>query len=195
MANAKFTERLRAAWRSILDKESTRLVQCKTGSLFSPVYRSGKYEWVKVMDSDGLLVADRKVHPGEGAAPSAEVNLLLGVVLQSEDATAQGKPNPIGKAALAHIPNGIWIDTQEEDAGRRRLDRVLVLFLLPRGAAPNKQPKFATAKRNVLNASDIMPDAVSLEVRRGASATQIAKAIEKEVRPFLFGRGRPASAT
>jgi hypothetical protein len=161
-----------------------------TGSLFSPVYRKRNYRWAKVMDSDGLLVSYRKVHAGEGGAPVTDVRLLLGVVVQSEDSTSQTKPNPLGKAALPSVPNGIWVDLKGE--GRRRIDRVLVVFVLPEGAAPSRRKRFMTAKRNVENAADLMLHAVAVApVRRGASAGSVAAAIMKLARPFLVGAGRP----
>jgi hypothetical protein len=86
------------------------------------------------MDSDGLLIARRSVKSGEGGTPKNKVEILIGVVIQSEDTTSQTKPNPIGKAALAHIPHGIWADIKGD--GRRRLDRVELLFVLPKGTTP-----------------------------------------------------------
>ena len=118
MPNVKFTTRLSDAVHSLETGSGIRSVPCRSGSLFSPVYRDGKYKWIKVMDSDGLLIARRRVHPGEGGDPSTPVSLLLGVVVQSEDATSQTKPNPLGKAALSSVPYGIWVDTND---GRQRL--------------------------------------------------------------------------
>ena len=193
MPNAKFTSRLSSALGRLQTDPSLRAVKCRSGSLFSPIYRAGKYVWVKVMDSDGLLVARRKVDEDGSSQPSSAVSLLLGVVFQSEDATSQTKPNPIGKAAISHVPNGIWVDLRDSSPGRRRLDRVLVVFVLPKGAAASRRAKFVIARRNVLNASDMMPDAVSVEVPRGANARAVAEVIRQEVRPFLVGRGRPRS--
>jgi hypothetical protein len=121
------------------------------------------------MDSDGLLVSRRPIHAGEGAADSSATFLLVGAVIQSEDATSQTKPNPLGKASLGHIPNGIWIGIANE--ARRRLDRIQIVFVLPKGVAPWRQSKFQTAKRNVENAADMMPDAITVEVPRGISRT------------------------
>ncbi|MCC6867662.1 MAG: hypothetical protein IT522_02460 [Burkholderiales bacterium] len=167
-------------------------VASKSRSLFSPIFRSRKYIWVKVMDSDGILLSERKVHSGEGGDPAAEVSLLLGVILQSEESTSQTKPNPVGKASLAHVPNGIWIDVV--NGGRRRLDRLLVIFVLPKGAAMKHQRAFATAKRNVENAADMMPEAVTIAIPRGASSSKIEAALKKTARPFLIGAGRPKGA-
>lgn len=167
------------------------LLPTTSGSLFSPVFSSGAYRWAKVMDSDGLLIAARPVAEGEGGAPAEPVELLVGVIVQSEEATSQTKPNPLGKASLAHIPNGIWVDLEED--GRRRLDRVLVLLVVPKGAAPKHQKKFATAKRNVENAAALMPDAQSLAVNRGRSAAKLQADLKATVRPFFKGPGRPRS--
>lgn len=191
MANSRFTKRLRQA----VDGDAAAAIpalRIRSGSLFSPIYRDGKYVWVKLMDSDGLLVKRRRVHSGsEGAPPRSAVSLTLGVVIQSEDSTSQTKPNPFGKAAIGHVSNGIWVDLT---SGRRRLDRVMVLFVLPKGTAQGKQKAFLTAKTNVRNAADVMPDARTLELPKGASAAQIATALIDEVRPFLNGRGRPKGA-
>ncbi|MCC6808784.1 MAG: hypothetical protein IT381_15265 [Deltaproteobacteria bacterium] len=187
--NSKFTKRLRAATHAVQDKMS--LVPHDSGSLFSPVYRSGnKYVWAKLMDSDGLLLGRRAVGAGEGSVPASDVELLLGIVVQSEDATSQTKPNPLGKAALSHIPNGVWTDVS--DRGRCRIDRVLVLFVLPKGTAAKRRKKFETAKRNVENAAELMPDAEILVISRGASAAQMSKLLQKVAGKFLRGRGRPA---
>jgi hypothetical protein len=59
------------------------------------------------MDSDGLLVSARKVNSGEGIAPTDIVELKLGVILQSEEATTQTMPNPIDRASPAHLPSGV----------------------------------------------------------------------------------------
>jgi hypothetical protein len=186
--NIKFTSRVRSAVESLWTDGDLKLLKLRSGSLFSPVFRSD-YEWLKVMDSDGMLVAPRKVKNREGANPTSEIELLIGVVIQSEDATSQTKPNPIGKAAIGHVVNGIWVDVENE--GRKRLDRIHVLMLLPKGAAPKQQKPFATAKRNVENAADMMPDCETLIVSRGISGDELAKTIKKTVRPWFKGRGRP----
>jgi len=141
------------------------------------------------MDSDGMLVARRQVIKGEGASPPNEVELLVGVILQSEDSTSQTKPNPLGKAALNHIPNGVWVDVENDE--RRRLDRVHVLLVLPKGVAPKNAARFKTAQRNVENAAAFMPDAESMEIPRGASAALMREALLKKVRRHFKGRGRP----
>jgi hypothetical protein len=190
--NTKFTTRARAAVAKLWADADLSLLQLQSGSLFSPVFRNGDYEWVKLMDSDGTLVAPRKVKTGEGTDPVQEVELLIGVVIQSEDASSQTKPNPFGKAAIGHVRNGVWVDIEAE--GRRRLDRVHVLMLLPKGAAPKHQKSFATAKRNVENAADLMPDCDVLEVPRGIRGDKLYSAIKTRVRPWFKGRGRPKAS-
>jgi len=187
--NIKFTTRVRNAVDELSNDASLDLMVLKSGSLFSPVFRNGDYEWIKVMDSDGVLVGQRKVKNGEGANPTEEIGLLVGVVIQSEDATSQTKPNPLGKAAIGLVWHGIWVDVQNE--GRRKMDHVHVLMLLPKGAAPKYQKSFATAKRNVENAASMMPDCATLIVSRGIGAQELATTIKKKVRPWFKGRGRP----
>lgn len=189
----KFTARLRDATDVIVSDASMKCIHAKTNCLYTPTYFNGKYVWIKLMDSDGTLLSTRPVHSieGEGASPSVESRLLLGVILQSEDATSLTKPNPLGKASLHHVPNGVWIDTHHGD--RRRLDNFVVTFVLPKGAAHKDKKRFERSRKNVVNAATVMPNAVWVEVERGRSASSIAEVLRKELRPFLVGRGRPRS--
>lgn len=187
--NSKFTKRLGVSVEALHTESDLGLLPLRSGSLFSPIFQNGKYRWAKVMDSDGMLVARRQVIKGEGASPPNEVELLVGVILQSEDSTSQTKPNPLGKAALNHIPNGVWVDVENDE--RRRLDRVHVLLVLPKGVAPKNAARFKTAQRNVENAAAFMPDAESMEIPRGASAALMREALLKKVRRHFKGRGRP----
>ena len=190
--NVKFTGRVKATVKELAKDSELQLVPVRSGSLFTPILRGDNYEWVKVMDSDGTLAGPRKVTAGEGAEPESEVELLIGVVLQSEDTTTKTKPNPIGKASLGHVKNGIWVDVAKE--GRRRLDRVHVLMVVPKGAVPKLQKDFLTAQRNVLNAADMMPDCEVLIVERGVSASDLVKEVKKKVRKNFKGRGRPKAS-
>lgn len=187
--SSKFTARLGDAVDVLHEDTDLGLLPLSSGCLFSPILEKGRYRWAKVMDSDGTLVAPRGVSDGEGGKTRKQVELLVGVVLQSEDSTSQTKPNPLGKAALSHIPNGIWIDVEKE--GRRRLDRVHVLLVLPKGVAPQHAKDFKTAQRNVKNAAAFMPDAESIEIARGTSAKDMAGLLRNKIRPYFKGRGRP----
>lgn len=131
MPNVGFATRLRRAVEDVALEAALSPVHTRSGSLYSPVYRDGKYVWAKVMDSDGLFVTERIIHDDEGAALPFASHLLLGAIIQSEDSTSQSKPNPLGKASLGHVPNGIWVNTT--DGRRRRLDRVQIVFVLPKG--------------------------------------------------------------
>jgi hypothetical protein len=188
--NVKFTRRLGAAIHDLGKIESLGLHACVSRSLYSPVAMPrGQYAWAKIMDCDGLLVGERQVKQGEGADTTRPVTLRFGVVIQSEDATSQSKPNPLGKASLSHIPNGVWVNLKK--AGRVRLDRVLVVFLLPKGATPAHAAKFSTAKRNVENAAKLMPDCKWRVLPRQASASLMATELERITRSFIKGPGRP----
>lgn len=189
--STSFTSRLRDAINLMVEGPSMKCSRTKSNCLFTPLYRNGKYEWAKVLDSDGTLLATRRVHDGEGVSPKDTVNLLMGAIIQSEDATSLTKPNPLGKAALLHVANGIWVDMQGN--GRKRLDRAMVVFVLPEGAAHHDRKRFKVTRRNVLNASDIMPGVVTVQVPRGANTKEICDAVSTEVRPFLVGKGRPKS--
>lgn len=189
MTTTKFTTRASKSITKLLDDKDLSLIPTRSQCLYSPVQRGDHYVWIKLMDSDGTLVGPRLVTDGEGASPDSLVDLLIGVVIQCEDSTSQTKPNPIGKAAIEHARNGVWVDLLGE--GRRRLDRVHVLMVLPKGAAHGEKRKFATAKRNVTNAADLMPDCESLEVPRGISSDKLAKEVKKKIRAWFKGRGRP----
>jgi hypothetical protein len=186
----KFTERLNEALELFRDDVSFKEVSAQNRSLFTPVYREGKYEWAKIMDSDGILLGSRKIHNGEGGALDAEPELLVGVIIQSEDSTSQTKPNPLGKASLSHIPNGVWVNIENT---RKRVDKLIVAFVLPKGSSPEHRRAFDTARRNVLNAADMMPDAIAIEVSRGISAVNLKDKLAKELRAVLVGKGRPRS--
>jgi hypothetical protein len=185
----KFTKNLRNAVEQLIEDPDLGLWDTKSWSLFSPVFR-GDYIWIKVMDCDGLLVGPRRVKDGEGAKPAEDVNLTVGVVVQSEDSTSQTKPNPFGKAAICHTPNGIWVDRSNGE--RVRLDRLHILFVLPKGAPPAQQRSFETAKRNVINAAGAMRDTEAVEFPRGVSTATLATALREKIRPWFKGRGRPA---
>lgn len=152
MPQKKFTQRLKDAIGRVQQNEGAlNLIQYRGGSLYSPVFREKKYMWAKLMDSDGLFVARRNVHDGgEGRKPanSDGTSLLMGIIIQCEDSTSLGKPNPFGKASLPHVPNGVWVDLDGDkqkdqmNVGRRRLDRVLIVFVLPKGAAQHQKKRF-----------------------------------------------------
>ncbi|WP_139350692.1 hypothetical protein [Rhodanobacter sp. C01] len=189
----RFTTRLRDAVLSIDNQEALKCEKATSNSLYTPLYSSGKYRWMKVMESDGTLVAWRPVNGGDGRQPTQTTHLMFGVVIQSEDATSQVKANPLGKAFLTKISTGIFVDLR--DGTRCRIDNLLVVFVLPKGAEARRQKTFARAKKYVTNTAALVDDVVAIEVARGASAEDIKTVIVEEIRPFLFGAGRPKSET
>lgn len=156
MGRPKFAHKVHVIVEELTSQSDLGLRPCRSASLFSPVYRGAHYVWIKLMDTDGLLVGPRQVMPGEGRDPDQPVELLVGVIVQSEDTTSKSKPNPFGKAAIAHVPNGLWVYTKTH--GRQRLDIIHVVMVLPRGAAPHQRQSFETASRNVKNVADVMPE-------------------------------------
>lgn len=189
MAKKKFTSRLSDALDLVQESEKKYFLP-DNRSLYSPVERKGGYyEWVKVMDSDGVLLAERPIKPGEGAQHTQAGKILVGVIIQSEDATSQTKPNPLGKAALPHVENGIWVTIKNV---RRRIDHFIVLFVLPEGQEQRRKRPFKTAQRNVRNALELMPGTCEIAIKRGASSEEIMQELCKEVRRVLVGKGRPA---
>jgi len=135
----------------------------------------------KVMDSDGLLVGRRRVKDGEGAKPTEEVNLFIGVVIQSEDSTSQTKPNPFGKAAIGTIRDGIWVDLIDESTTTRQIAE---MFSYQRSVVTNRLLRQAIIQQNsktkiVEHLRDAYFEAENLSERREFSRNQIV---------YLLGR-------
>lgn len=182
--NVRFKKRLKTAIKSVTAESELDLVRVDT--LYTPVWRNHAYRWESPMESDGLLVRSRNVLGGR----QDEDSIRIGVVIQSEYATSQTKPNPFGKALIEVLPLGVWVDLLE--FGRVRLDRVYVLFVLPTLA--NRVSESDTARRNVVNAAEAARDAHILRVRAGDSAAKLSRALRGEVRRWLKGAGRPADS-
>lgn len=113
------------------------------------------------------------------------------MLIQSEYTTSNTKPNPFGKAAVSRVPFGVWFD--KDDGNRVRLDRVHLLFVLPKFVAPQYKKGFETVKRNVENAAAAMPDVDILVLERGWGKREVARRLKNHVRKWLKGVGRPGS--
>lgn len=181
--------------REAADTAATQLgcVAPATRRLYTPFWKAGSYSWLSPMDSDGLLLAKREAvggAPGSCPLKGCDVpQLLLGVVVQVEEATGATKPNPYGKASVVDAPLGLWVDIWEgsDAAGwtrcRRRLDHTWVLFVtrddLP-GVHANLEVVTTTNKSSWY-----------LTFKSSASVDVVATKLTSEVRGFLVGRGRP----
>jgi hypothetical protein len=187
--NTKFKSRPRAGLTRLAESKRLALVPAQSGSLFLPIPRQGAHQWIRLMDSDGLLVSRRPVRAVSARAPENQVRLLISIILQSEDSTSISKPNPLGKAAIASVRNGVWVDLAK--LGRRRLDRLHVPMLLPSESAPQHRRKPSTQQRNVETAAALMPDGDTLFVDSWLSAKGLASEITKQTHGWLRGRGRP----
>jgi len=169
-------------------------VEVRTWRLYTPYWKSGTYKWMSPMDTDGLLVHEREASGGPtGAKPPIGVKvppLLIGVVVQVEEATGHTKPNPFGKASVVNVPLGLWIDRAEYDAmgtfvrhARARLDHAWVLFVT--------RDNLVGVRRNLGVVTTTNRDSWTLAFDQNATANVIANGIERDVRGFLKGRGRP----
>ena len=188
----RFTARLKAAVATVSTK--LKLEDVQKVSLYTPVRRGGAYEWIRLMDSDGLLVTTKKVQWGAKDEDVSE--LRIGVVIQSESSTSLTKPNAFGKALVGKLPLGIWVDVKARDNGERRrvrLDHAYVLFVLPTPAAKEKAKIASKAAQNVANALEAADDVHVLPIPMGSAASKMAELIESTVRGWLVGRGRPRS--
>lgn len=164
-------------------------ISCATWRLYTPYWEKGAYRWMSPMDTDGLLVTERKADGGTPTgAPGPNVRvpmLLMGVAIQVEEATGHTKPNPFGKASVVNVPLGLWVDIYDENGirVRSRLDHVSVLFVtrddLP-GVHSNLEVVTITNR-----------DSWYIKFPAATPMEEIAQKIESDVRSFLKGRGRP----
>jgi len=180
--STKFTARLNSAV-DIIDDGHDRLWRAYSRCLFSPLVIDQSYEWIKLMESDGTLLIWRGIRGGEGRTPLDDVGLLVGVVLQSEESTSQAKADPMGKASIASVSTGVWVD--KDKSKRRRLDVVHVLFVLPKGSQQAQKSAFTTAQRNASNAASLVTNAHTLELPRGISAQAISEALVEKIEDIL----------
>lgn len=188
--NKEFKHRLNGALEIVRDQ--MKLIEPKSQRLFTPVFERRNYRWAVAMDSDGILAAERKIEDGEAKKTDQEQILFVGVLIQSEYTTSNTKPNPFGKAAVAKVPFGVWMDTK--NGKRVRLDRVHILFVLPKFVAPKYKRAFETVRRNVENAAGAMQDVEVIELQRGWGKQEVARRLKEHVRKWLKGVGRPALA-
>ena len=185
--NTEFKSRLNGALEIL--REEMNLLKPKSQRLFTPVFENRSYRWAIAMDSDGILAAERRIAGGEANEPHNRQILCVGVLIQSEYTTSNTKPNPFGKAAVGKVPFGVWFDTQ--DGNRVRLDRVHILFVLPKFVAPQYKKGFQTVKRNVENAAAALPDVEVVVLERGWGKNEVARRLKRHVRKWLKGVGRP----
>lgn len=175
-----------------LVRQGLALTSLKNQRLYTPVWKGRAYRWFSPMDTDGILYGQRPVATGEdhggSPGPGKPRSLHVGVILQSEFATSQTKPNPFGKAFVTDVPLGLWVDTVDDE--RIRLDEAYVLFVVPQATAVNKKKTSENALRNVKVAADVSPNAFYIEVGQGDSAQSMADKIKMTVNGWLRGAGR-----
>lgn len=194
----EFKKRVNAALAHL--PQRLKLHTVRSRSLYSVVWRKGKYEWISPMESDGLLVSTRQVENPMGGVTHAGIR--IGVVIQTEFSTSQTKPNPFGKALIGMLPYGVWVDVEEIQEGQKgktrarvRLDEVLVLFIVPNHTHQAKKAQGETAFQNVTNAAEASDYADVLRIEARASTQDLANAIAGKVRGLLIGKGRPKKTT
>jgi hypothetical protein len=187
----KFTAQLSKALIA-LRKQESKLLEPDNHQLYSLVYKGGKYQWITLVATDGLLISEW--HTDDATGPKRKI--LVGVVIQSEQSTSQTKPNPLGKAAAALTPLGLWVDIKRDGkSSRERLDVSQVLLLVPEPSDAERKKKHPMVRQNVKNVVDTVEQAHMLELKQGANSTEIASQLADETRRWLFGRGRPNKIT
>lgn len=183
----KFTTQLSKALTA-LRKQEDKLLEPDNHQLYSLVYKGGKYQWITLVATDGLLLSEW--HTDKTTGPKRKI--LVGVVIQSEQSTSQTKPNPLGKAAAAMTPLGLWVDIKRDSKpSRERLDVTQVLLLVPEPTDAERKKKHPMVRQNVKNVVDTVEQAHILELKQGENSAQIASKLGNETRRWLFGRGRP----
>lgn len=185
--NKGYKQRLNNAVNTVIEK--LNLDEPRVRRMYTAVWRNRAYRWISPMDSDGLLIKERNVHDDDDLL-GEDVYLRIGVVVQSEFTTSLTKANPVGKALISAFPYGVWVDLTDD--GRVRLDRVYVLFVVPKATAAGKKVTSAKARQNVDSAASASREAHVLEVGLGDSSAVIARKLLKKVNRWLVGAGRPA---
>ncbi len=184
----KFTVQLSTAIAKLRQQEQ-KLLATDNNQLYSLIFKGGTYQWITLVATDGLLVT--KWHTSASSGPSRQI--LVGVVIQSEQRTSETKPNPLGKAAAAMTPLGLWVDIKgQAGTERQRLDVVHVLLIVPEPTDAARKKKYPMILQNVENVVDTVEQAHLLGMPQGANVEAIAQELMKKCRPWLFGRGRPA---
>ena len=185
-----FEDRLKSAIKSLVKSE--KLLSPHDYDLWSLTYKGGKYVWVKIMGSDGLLLASRRTAKAQDKAGSQRT-IRVGVVIQCEQTTSQTKPNPFGKASISQVPFGVWVDVKESKGKtvRRRLDVVNVALVAPEPASVQAKKKFKIVERNLEGVADLLVDTKVIPIAQGAGARIIQSELMKVFRGFLKGPGKP----
>ena len=189
----KFEDRLKSAIQGLVKPE--KLLTPYDYDLWTPTYKDGKYIWVKIMGSDGLLLAPRKTAKS-GEKAGSQRSILVGVVIQCEQTTSQTKPNPFGKASISQVPFGVWVDVRQQkgSAVRQRLDVVRVALIAPEPSAYKAKKKFKIVSQNLDGVSALFVDTDVLKIAQGAGAKDIEAALMDKFRGFLKGPGKPESS-
>jgi len=190
----KFEDRLKAALKGATTSE--KLLTPHDYDLWSLTYTEGKYMWVKIMGSDGLLLSSRKTAKSETKAGS-ERQILVGVVIQCEQSTSHTKPNPFGKASISQVPFGVWVDVKSSKGAvsRQRLDVVRVALVAPEPREYKAKKKFQTIERNLEGVAALLVDTEILPIAQGAGAQLIERELMTRFRGFLKGPGNPHRST
>jgi hypothetical protein len=181
-----FKARAKAATAELRDELGC--VPTRTQRLYTAYWMKGSTPaWMSPMDTDGLLVRERRVKDGD-APPKFAVTYpsLLGVIIQVEETTARTRPNPYGKAGVVNVPLGLWVDRWYEPDQtwmRERLTHAWVLFVT--------RDDLAYVISNLENVRAANRDAYYCAVKAKASTAQIKAALRKQVYAYLVGVGRP----
>ena len=189
----KFEDRLKSAIQEL--SKSKGMITPHDYDLWSLTYESGKYVWVKIMGSDGLLLATRKTTDSGSKAGRGRM-ILVGVVIQCEQTTSQTKPNPFGKASISQVPFGVWADVEARKGKtwRRRLDAVRVALIAPEPAAYKAKKKFHVVAKNQDGVAKLLVDTEVIKIPQGSGTIDIQNALMNNFRGFLKGRGKPHGA-
>jgi hypothetical protein len=189
-----FENRLKSAIQGLIRPE--KLLTPHDYDLWTLTYKAGKYVWVKIMGSDGLLLASRKTAKS-GAKAGSQRSIIVGVVIQCEQATSQTKPNPFGKAAISQVPFGVWVDVKQQKGNvvRQRLDVVQVALVAPEPTAYKAKKKFERIAQNLDGVADLLVDTEVVTIPQGAGATAIQNELMGRFRGFLKGPGKPEGVT
>jgi hypothetical protein len=189
--NREFEKRLKKALSLLAS--CLNLIEPADFDLWSLSSIKGTYTWLKLMGSDGLLLARRKTARSMKDKPGSEREILVGIVIQCEQSTGKTKPNPFGKASVGEVPFGVWVDVAiaPRNIQRQRLDVVQIALVVPKPTNFYQRQGFHTVETNIRNIARILPQTSACVIPQGTSAAKIARALEVAFRAVLKGKGAP----
>jgi hypothetical protein len=117
MPNTIFKNRLAQAVEQLV--VARELLSIKKNCLYTPARIEGECVWTEFSRPDGLLARRITVDKGRPDKADEHSDVIACVMVESEETTSDSLLNPWGKSCIPTIPNGVWIDIEEEEKRKR----------------------------------------------------------------------------